>query len=153
MKWEHHYTGIDFVQKYWGKLELYLQRDTHNKRLRFIRVSVPRHMLCLHIGRGNYVKGDGGWEVSTGNHHIGWSTVWNKIWGKPKFYRVDYSGSFNDPYSSFTIRLGRLGFGGRSPKWLKARKDREAEQAWAAMEPPPGYFDYDDNNYPTELKE
>ena len=129
-EWKHHYTGIDLCEKRWGKLDLYLQRDSHDKRLRFARLSIPRHMVGVFIGRGNYVKGVGGWELFTSNHHIGWS----KPILREQFCRVEYSGSNMDPYNSFTVRLGGFGCGARSPKWLIARKRRQWEKEMEAYE-------------------
>jgi hypothetical protein len=134
MEWKFHYTGIDIAEGHLGRVNLYLQRDSKDKRVRFARLSIPYHMVGVFIGRGNYVKGSGGWELFTRNHHIGWSKDWTK-----RFYRVDWSGSRNEPWCSFTIRLGRFGIGGRTPKWLKRRKEELEQRKWEAMEPPPWF--------------
>jgi hypothetical protein len=85
-------------------------------------------MVGLFIGRGNYVKGDGGWELFTNNFHMGWSknTGWHKV------YRVDWSGSMRDPWCSFTWRMGSFGIGGRTPKWALLRKEHRELAKWEA---------------------
>jgi hypothetical protein len=124
MEWKHHYTGIDIAEMSYGKINLYFSRNSDTKRLKFARINILRHMVGVFIGRGNYVKGQGGWELFTNSHHIGWSKDWGHNW-----FRVNWSGSNARPWESVTWRVGRFGIGGSTPKWLKRIKtEREARK-------------------------
>lgn len=153
--YENHYTGRYFHFENtgeWllGRWALYIARE-RNWNLRMVRLCVPGLTIGVHTGRGNYIKGkSGGFECFAYGYfpisrkrgrwirwfpeiHFGWVPQFkNAPW-----WRVDYSGSWNDPYHSFTIRVKSIGFGGESPKWLIARKEREQERYWREMEDPP----------------
>jgi hypothetical protein len=128
MKWTRHYTGLEWAQEKRLGITLYASREGKN---RMWRLSIPFHMVGLFWGRTNYLKGKG-WELFTGNYRIGWS----KEYGRYKFFRVQWSGSMNEPWSAFTWRVGRFGIGGRTPKWMLRIKERRENAKWAAMEGP-----------------
>lgn len=117
MLWDHHYTGIDYAEARWRKVALYLSRKSDTKRIYLARLSIPRHMVGLFMGRTNYVKGDGSWEAFTSRHHIGWAKERNA-----KFFRVHWSGSVAKTWEAVTLRIGHFGIGGRTPSWLKRIK-------------------------------
>lgn len=113
MKWERHYTGLETASKGW----LYLQRE--NGKLSFGRLSGRWGMLGIFLGRGNRVKGIGGWEIFTSKYHIGWSKA-----SGYRFRRVEWSGSIKEPWDTFTWRLGSFGIGRTTPKWVVRRMER-----------------------------
>lgn len=137
--WTRHYTGLEYAEKKLGPFDLYLSR-TSCKRM--ARLSAGRRMIGIFLGELNYAREWGrGFELFTNNWHVGVITHRG-----PSRYRshqrVRWSGSIAEPYSSLTLRLGRLFVGRRSPGWLKRLKERRAQASWekqcAAMEE---YFD------------
>lgn len=47
-----------------------------------------------------------------------------------KIFAVHYSGSMVEPWSNWYCSIGRFMIGGRTPKWVLARKERKAAQEW-----------------------
>lgn len=127
MNWQGHYTGIETADTNYGRFNLYMQRDSATRRMCFVRLSAFRRMIGVFIGRGNYVKGTGGFEVFTNRWHVGW-TKRTLTWGKDK---VMWSGSLADPYHTVTLRVGRFGIGRNTPAWLKRRKEKAEDAKYA----------------------
>jgi len=126
VNWERHYTGIETADTNYGRFNLYMQRDTKARRVCFVRLSAFRRMIGVFIGRGNYVKGTGGFEVFTNRWHVGWTKP-TLTWGN---HRVMWSGSLANPYHTVTLRLGRFGIGRTTPAWLKLRKEKIENEKW-----------------------
>lgn len=120
MKWERHYTGIEIAQR--G--QLYLQRDTKSKKLQFMRY----RWTGLFIGHTNFLGHYSGFEFFTRRYHVGYAQERKWLsWG------VKWSGSRVEPYTHWTLLLGRIGFGGRTPKWVQRLKHKRAEKQWEQM--------------------
>ncbi len=133
MKWEPHYTGISVAQVagWWG--DVYLQRDTKDWRLRFVRYSFPKWpllrygMLGVFFGRTNHLFRGNGWEVFTRKIHFGW--IKRCAWREPI---LSWSGSTVEPHAAYTIRLGRFFVGSETDKWLKVLVKRYQDRKFAA---------------------
>lgn len=116
------------------------------KKLEFIRWDWKWIGFGVFLGRGNYVKGRGV-EIFTNQYRtcpkilcpfIGWHIGWTKpYYGKKKFFRLDWSGSGREPYSSWTFRIWRFGIGTDTPKWIQniisKRNARKWDEGFAAL--------------------
>jgi len=118
-------------------------------KLEFIRWDWKWIGFGLFIGHGNYVKGRG-IEMFTNQYRTcprilglftGWHIGWTKRYSNSKkFICIDWSGSAIKPWSSWTLRIGRLGIGTRTPKWIQNIISKRNAHKWDRM------FDaFDDN--------
>lgn len=146
IKWTRHYTGLEFAEKSFGPLDLYLSRE----RTRFMaRLTLWRRMLGIFTGNINYGSDWGhGIEVFTNKWHLGFISK-RHSWAGRK--RVRWSGSIAEPYHAVTVRIGRFFLGRRTPGWLLRIKERRAQAAWekecALYEKEFGIADQDEGNY------
>lgn len=147
MIWRQHYTGIDVAEKQVGPVDLYMQRDSHNKRLRFARLSWPtvlrirrpryHRMVGVFIGRTSMISDHAkGFEVFTNNLHFGISLRYD-LKGFPKrrrkLFDTRWGGSMVDPYHHLGLRFWIFGVAFNTPKWLRDWKRRKMERQWVEM--------------------
>lgn len=55
-----------------------------------------------------------------------------------KAIRLSFCGSYAAPWNNWTLRIGRIGFGGYAPQWVQRCRRRKAEQEmqrWADNAP------------------
>jgi hypothetical protein len=136
MKWVSHYTGHDYAESDWCGINLYLIRDTESHKLTFVRLSWRawphkwHRMLGVFIGRLNSLQRISpswtGWEVFTRHIGFGWCA------GENKFRRVSWVDA-NLDCSRLVMRVWRLGFVCRVPKFVQRWKDQREQPEWAAM--------------------
>jgi hypothetical protein len=126
MNWQRHYTGIEIAEVERRRVNLYMQRDERTRRMTFARISWPKyHMVGIFIGRGNCIKGIGGFEVFNRRWAIGWV---RESWSNKPM--VQWGGSTVDPYRRVTIRLGRFGISRDAPMWVQRWKRRIEDKKW-----------------------
>lgn len=138
-KWEPHYSGIDVASSQTRWTEVYLQRDSRSKRLRYARVGIGRWWMCLFIGRLNFLalgEAAGGFELSTRALSIGISRPFHGV--RParqrKWWRMEVESHGNDRRTyRFAARIGSVAFGARLPAWISRRLKAHEERRWAAI--------------------
>lgn len=141
MKWTKHYTGLEYAEQNLGPLNLYLSRSSGKHMWRLSGAGswpVPRWrwraMFGGFVGWLNYGAEWGrGLELFTNKWHVG--VIWSKPPGCRRASRVRWSGSMSAPYTTVTVRLGRLFIGRRTPGWLRRMKERRVLRQWENMNP------------------
>lgn len=64
-------------------------------------------------------------------HLAGWTH--SKPWRMHRFVRLQFDGSFAEPYRGWRLHIGRLFIGGDTFKWVIALKHRQAARYWHEM--------------------
>jgi len=116
----------------------YLRKDKSGK-LEFVRFDFKGWGVGCHLGHGNYLKGRG-WELFTNRYlrcwwifkpFLEWHIGWTKEYGKSKFIRLIWSGSINEPFSGWSLKIGRFGIGrSHTPKWIQPIAQWKRDQYW-----------------------
>jgi len=115
------------------------KRNNENKELDFIRWDFRWFGFGIFLKRGNYVKGKG-IEIFTNQYRncprilsplLDWHIGWTKpIHRKVKILRWDWSGSFNEPWSSWTLRIWRFGIGTDTWKFIQRWMRIKSNKRW-----------------------
>lgn len=68
-------------------------------------------------------------------HLAGWT--YSRAYQSRRFVRLQFDGSFAEPYRGWRLHVGKFFIGGDSPKWAIEAKHRQVERYWREMPEPP----------------
>jgi hypothetical protein len=124
-------------------------QEKDKKKLDFIRWDWTWISIGFFLRYGNYCKGKGVEMFTLTSKRtprilqpfLGWHIGWTKEWqSKLKIFRWKWSGSASEPWTSWTLRIGRFGIGNSTPilvqKWARKRAQKRYERGMEYWESP-----------------